>query len=396
MPSCCLNSKHPAQVFCHMCKKPFCNACFESYHFGVMEQQNKIIDELLNEEWEYEINNLPEDLQCCIDLDILKDPVLHSDCGNLFCRECIMKVSKCPICRYDIKETVLLPVPNAIKNNIADVKVKCKKCHQEMTNEASKTHKQCCEFGCPFGCDSQVTIATLKEHAPKNCPKCVNKCPAFEFGCSWIGHGGSEYQNHLKECEFAKLVPLYEMINKIEKNLSDKMNSLTDKVDTLTNRINQIDNKVDTLADYSFEKETGTLMVYKMYDFDDSSKYPWYFCQIRSLNFDNSLTFIGYYAFYYYSSLKSITFPNSLTSIGEGAFSYCSRLTSITLPNSLTYIGNGAFFNCSSLTSITLPNSLTSIGYEAFNGCSNLTSITIPINCKCPNSFYNGPKVIRK
>ena len=71
-------------------------------------------------------------------------------------------------------------------------------------------------------------------------------------------------------------------------------------------------------------------------------------------------------------------------------------LTSITLPTSLTSIGEYAFFHCSSLTSITLPASLTSLGYGAFSGCSNLPSITIPRNCKCPDFFYDGPKVVRK
>ena len=139
-----------------------------------------------------------------------------------------------------MKETDLLPVPNAIKNNIASVKVRCKKCNQEMTNEASKTHKQCCEFGCPFGCGTQITIATLKEHAPLNCSKCVNKCPAFEFGCSWIGHGGSESQNHRKECEFAKLTPLYKMLGTI----TTRLNELDNKLSQTDNKMNQMDNRV--------------------------------------------------------------------------------------------------------------------------------------------------------
>ena len=88
--------------------------------------------------------------------------------------------------------------------------------------------------------------------------------------------------------------------------------------------------------------------------------------------------------------------PSAVTSIGEWAFSGCSSLTSITLPASLTSIDIGAFEKCSSLTSITLPDSLTYIGVDAFEKCSSLTSITIPRNCKCPDSFNNGPKVVRK
>ena len=89
----------------------------------------------------------------------------------------------------------------------------------------------------------------------------------------------------------------------------------------------------------------------------------------------DSVTSIGYSAFYDCSSLTSITIPNSVTSIDYYAFSHCSSLTSITIPNSVTYIGRRAFYYCSKLTSITIPNSVTSIGYEAFYNCSKLTSI---------------------
>ena len=92
----------------------------------------------------------------------------------------------------------------------------------------------------------------------------------------------------------------------------------------------------------------------------------------------NSVTSIGYYAFYCCSSLTSIEIPNSVTSIGNYAFSGCTNLTSIEIPNSVTSIGNSAFSSCYSLTNIEIPNSVTSIGNSAFFGCSELTSIEIP------------------
>ena len=92
----------------------------------------------------------------------------------------------------------------------------------------------------------------------------------------------------------------------------------------------------------------------------------------------DSVTFIGYYAFYGCSSLTSIAIPDGVTSISESAFKYCSILTSITIPDGVTSIGNSAFYGCSSLTSITIPDRVTSIGEYAFRDCSSLTSITIP------------------
>ena len=96
----------------------------------------------------------------------------------------------------------------------------------------------------------------------------------------------------------------------------------------------------------------------------------------------NSVTSIGYMAFYYCRGLTSLTIGNSVTSIGDEAFYGCNRLTSLTIGNSAS-IGREAFCGCSRLASVTIGNSETignsmaSIGYMAFCGCTGLTSVTI-------------------
>ena len=75
------------------------------------------------------------------------------------------------------------------------------------------------------------------------------------------------------------------------------------------------------------------------------------------------------------SGLTKYTIPNSVTSIGYCAFFYCSSLTSVTIPDSITSIGDQAFGYCSSLTSVTIPNSVTSIGILAFHDCSSLKEV---------------------
>ena len=107
--------------------------------------------------------------------------------------------------------------------------------------------------------------------------------------------------------------------------------------------------------------------------------YAFYECDsLTSITIPNGVTSIEYSAFYGCSSLTNITILGSVTSIGDYAFFSCSSLTSITIPEGVTSIGDGAFYECDSLTSITIPNGVTSIGNKAFRECSSLTSITIP------------------
>ena len=87
------------------------------------------------------------------------------------------------------------------------------------------------------------------------------------------------------------------------------------------------------------------------------------------INFSDYMSNPLYYAKHLFmdgKEIKDLVIPNSVTSIGYSAFYGCSRLTSVTIPNSVTSIGNSAFYGCSRLTSVTIPNSVTTIGNNAF------------------------------
>ena len=91
------------------------------------------------------------------------------------------------------------------------------------------------------------------------------------------------------------------------------------------------------------------------------------------------------YADYYFGAfgacreLTSVEFAygeGGSVSIGNNTFSDCDKLNNITIPNNVTDIGNYAFLRCSGLNNIIIPGSVTSIGEGAFRGCTGLTSVT--------------------
>ena len=67
----------------------------------------------------------------------------------------------------------------------------------------------------------------------------------------------------------------------------------------------------------------------------------------------NSVTTVGFRAFYNCTALTSIVVPNSVTSIRDGAFQFCTNVISVSIGSGVTYIGNVAFRSCAKLTSIT-------------------------------------------
>ena len=53
----------------------------------------------------------------------------------------------------------------------------------------------------------------------------------------------------------------------------------------------------------------------------------------------------------------------------------CTSLTSVTIPDSVTTIGFGAFYVCKSLSRITIGKNVRKIDMKAFQGCSNIDTI---------------------
>ena len=112
---------------------------------------------------------------------------------------------------------------------------------------------------------------------------------------------------------------------------------------------------------------------------------------LTDIEIPDTVTTIGYQAFYKAANLASVSIPDSVTTINNEAFEYCTKLTSVEIPDSVTYIGSEAFKGCTKLASVKLPANLKTLKFDVFMNCSSLTEITIPASITAlPSNTFNG------
>ncbi|MDE6034514.1 MAG: leucine-rich repeat protein [Ruminococcus sp.] len=83
--------------------------------------------------------------------------------------------------------------------------------------------------------------------------------------------------------------------------------------------------------------------------------------------------------------LTNVTIPDSVTSIGYQAFYGCKNLTALSMPDSIIELSNECFYDCTSLQSVKFSNKLTEI--KGFYGCTSLEEITIPASVRTVAGF---------
>lgn len=99
--------------------------------------------------------------------------------------------------------------------------------------------------------------------------------------------------------------------------------------------------------------------------------------KVGSYSAPETVTNVGFSAFYLCSGLTNISLPIGVASIGANAFGGCHNLVDFTIPTSVANIGFWAFAGCSSLTSISIPDSVVNIRAGTFSNCTSLASATI-------------------
>lgn len=119
---------------------------------------------------------------CPICLDVLINPIIHIECGNTFCSNCL-KLSQCPICQNEISK--LYPAPKNILNYLDELKIKCNKCNEIMKRNNFNKHLEICimlEIECVL-CNTKIIRKLMDTHLRNECPnydieceKCFVKC----------------------------------------------------------------------------------------------------------------------------------------------------------------------------------------------------------------------------
>ncbi len=141
-----------------------------------------------------------------------------------------------------------------------------------------------------------------------------------------------------------------------------------------------IPNSVTSIGNRAFQGCTSLeTLNYKAASCEDFSlsSLPFYYLNISTINFGDSVQRIPEFFAYNLTKLTSVTIPYSVNTIGGSAFSCCNGLTEVNIGNSVTTIGGYVFSGCSGLTTVTIPSSVTSIGKNVFGECGNLVSLVV-------------------
>jgi len=152
-----------------------------------------------------------KDLECHICLEPLVDPIIHSDCQVMFCKECIAPLQKCPTCDKILDHAKLAPVPKFIVGLLDSLKVKCPICDKFIERRIYKTHIQNCPVPCVMGCGEKISPLEQKNHEQNTCPNLPINCPAKESYCQWKGLR-RDLAEHSKTCSFAQMAPVIQVV----------------------------------------------------------------------------------------------------------------------------------------------------------------------------------------
>ena len=159
-------------------------------------------------------------LLCSLCNEPLRQPMLHQECGNMFCAACIAAVAACPQCHEEVTQSGQLIKQSAkmIVSKLDTLKVHCPRCMTRCERAALPAHIATCPILCPHSCRQKILPSALDEHATQ-CTAVVVACGAHDVGCAWNG-ARRDLQGHERKCALLKQRPLLTRITSLESRLA--------------------------------------------------------------------------------------------------------------------------------------------------------------------------------
>lgn len=166
-------------------------------------------------------------------------------------------------------------------------------------------------------------------------------------------------------------------------------------------KVVQFNDKLDFIGDYAFEDCTS--LEYATIPPKVGALREGIFSGCKNLKIVNilndSIKEIPDKAFCGCENLECVNIPTCVERIGEKAFKYCKKIKNICIPNNVCSIGKEAFYYCQKLEEITLPTKVSEIAAGTFQGCRELKNVAIDRRSmlrKIGNSAFYDCKDLRE
>jgi hypothetical protein len=145
-----------------------------------------------------------EALICSICNDPLTLPLVHLDCGQMFCTACISPLSTCPLCQGSLVDpnSLIKQVTRLILNKLNALRAHCPQCFKIMDRPSINEHVKSCPVVCPHGCKQKVSPMDLENHSLV-CIAVEVACTAADLQCPWTGTR-RELAIHSNRCTYIK------------------------------------------------------------------------------------------------------------------------------------------------------------------------------------------------